>query len=294
MTLRNSIAPRVCRADAGILALFALLAALACPATTALSQPRPMAAKVFSDVGIEQRLGEQIPLDLTFTDEKGNRVALSHYFGRRPVVLSLVYYKCQMLCPQVLEGMTGTFRTLEEMNIGREFEVVNVSFNHREGPADAVKRKEKYIRDYDREGADEHWHFLTGDSLSIAKLADAVGFLYMYDEKTGQYAHASAIMVATPEGKLSRYLYGIEYQADDLRFSLIEASHEKIGSPVDKLLLLCYHYDPATGKYGLVVTNLLRAGGALAVLVLGGYMLVNFLRDRRKAKAAAAAGGGNA
>ncbi len=252
-----------------------------------------MATKVFSDVGIEQRLGEQIPLDLRFTDEKGNTVALSSYFGKKPVVISLVYYKCQMLCPQVLEGMTGTFRTLEDMNIGREFTVVSVSFDHREGPADAVTRKEKYIRDYAREGADENWHFLTGDSLSIKKLADAIGFLYLYDDKTKQFAHASGIMVATPDGKLSRYLYGIEYQADDLRFSLMEASHEKIGRMVDKLLLLCYHYDPSTGTYGLVVMNLLRAGGVLAVIALGGYMLMNFLRDRRKMKPAVTAGGGN-
>jgi protein SCO1/2 len=267
-----------------------LAAAAACLAATALSQPRPMAARVFNDVGIEQRLGEQIPLDLKFTDEQGNTYPLSHYFGKKPVVLSLVYYKCQMLCPQVLEGMTGTFRMLEDMNIGREFDVLSVSFDHREGPADAVERKAKYIREYGREGAGENWHFLTGDSVSIKKLADAVGFLYMFDPKTGQFAHASGIMIATPDGKLSRYLYGIEYKAEDMRFSLMEASKENIGRPVDKLLLLCYHYDPATGKYGLVVTNIVRAGGALAVLLLGGFMLMNFLRDRKKA---AIVSGGN-
>jgi protein SCO1/2 len=249
-------------------------------------QPRPMATKVFNEVGIDQKLGGQIPLDLKFTDEEGKTVALADYFGDRPVVLSLVYYKCQMLCPQVLEGLTGTFRTLEDMNIGREFSVLSVSFDHREGPADARERKKKYIDQYNRPGAGENWHFLTGDSLSIAKLADAVGFLYLYDEKTGQFAHASGIMVATPEGKLSRYLYGIEYKADDLRFSLMDASHEKIGSAVDKLLLLCYHYDPATGKYGLVVTNLLRAGGVLAILIVGGFMFVNFRREKKKAAAA--------
>ncbi len=272
-----------------------MIAALLCVAVAACvpgavqSQPRPMATRVFNDVGIEQRLGEQIPLDLTFTDERGNSVPLSHYFGKKPVVLSLVYYKCQMLCPQVLEGMTGTFRTLDNMTIGREFDVLSVSFDHREGPADALTRKEKYIRDYAREGAAENWHFLTGDSLSIAKLADAVGFLYLYDEKTGQFAHASGLMIATPEGKLSRYLFGIEYQADDLRFSLMEASHENIGSPVDKLMLLCYHYDPVSGTYGLVVMNLLRGGGILAILAIGGYILINVRRDRRKM---AAAGGG--
>lgn len=270
----------------------AAIFAVAVVPSAALAQPRPMATKVFNDVGIEQRLGEQIPLDLKFRDEKGDTVTLSSYFGEKPVVLSLVYYRCQMLCPQVLEGMTGTFRTLADMSIGGEFTVLSVSFDHREGPEDAVKRKEKYIRDYNRPGAAENWHFLTGDSVSIAKLAGAVGFLYMYDNKTDQFAHASGIMVATPQGVLSRYLYGIEYQADDLRFSLIEASHGEIGRAVDKLLLLCYHYDPATGKYGLVVTNLVRAGGALAVLILGGYMLAQFLRERKRN--AAAAQGGNA
>jgi protein SCO1/2 len=258
---------------------------------TLLAQPRPMATRVFNEVGIEQRLGEQVPLDLTFTDEQGRKVPLSTYFGSKPVILSLVYYKCTMLCPQVLEGMNATFKTINNMSIGTDFDIVSVSFNHRETPADAVERKAKYIRDYARAGADENWHFLTSDSAPVAKLAEAVGFTYLYDAKTGQYAHASGIMVLTPDGKVSRYLYGIEYQADDLRFSLIDASNGKIGSPVDKLLMLCYHYDPSTGKYGLIVTNLLRGGGILAVLILGGYMLVNFLRDRRRAAAAAAHGG---
>jgi len=254
------------------------------------AQPRPMAAKVFSDVGIEQRLGEQVPLDLEFTDEQGRKAPLSSYFGEKPVILSLVYYKCMMLCPQVLEGMTATFKTIENMSIGSEFDVVSVSFNHRETPADAVERKKKYIDTYGRKGAAGNWHFLTADSVAVARLAEAVGFTYLYDEKTGQYAHASGIMILTPDGKVSRYLYGIEYQADDLRFSLIDASNGKIGSQVDKLLMLCYHYDPATGKYGLVVTNMLRGGGILAVLILGGYMLVNFLRDRRRTAAAAQGG----
>jgi protein SCO1/2 len=270
------------RKSAAVAALFVAAGILSAPAPTAHSQPRPMATKVFNEVGIEQRLGEQVPLDLEFTDESGHTKELADYFGTRPVVLSLVYYKCQMLCPQVLEGLTGTLRTLEDMNIGREFDVLSVSFDHREGPADAVERKKKYIDQYSRPGADENWHFLTGDSVSIKKLADAVGFLYLYDDKTGQFAHASGLMVLTPEGKLSRYLYGIEYKADDLRFSLMDASHEKIGSAVDKLLLLCYHYDPATGKYGLVVTNLLRAGGVLAILIVGGFMWVNIRREKRK------------
>jgi len=283
---------RASRLRAGVAQALALVVLMFLAGPTFLpAQPRPMAAKVFNEVGIEQRLGEQIPLDLKFTDEAGRSVELGEYFDRRPVILSLVYYKCRMLCPQVLEGLTGTLRTLDDMNVGREFTVLSVSFDHREGPADAVERKKKYVEEYGRPGASENWHFLTGDSLSIAKLADAVGFMYLYDEKTGQFAHASGLMVATPEGKLSRYLYGIEYKADDLRFSLMDASHEKIGSAVDKLLLLCYHYDPATGKYGLVVTNLLRAGGVLAILIVGGFM---WIKIRREKKRVAAGQGGRA
>jgi protein SCO1/2 len=266
-----------------VAASFTIAAALGFAAPAGLrAQPRPMATKVFNDVGIKQNLGGQIPLDLKFTNERGEQVELADYFGTKPVILSLVYYKCRMLCPQVLEGLTGTLRTLEDMNIGREFSVLSVSFDHREGPADAVERKKKYIDEYNRPGAADNWHFLTGDSVSIAKLADAVGFMYLYDAKTGQYAHASGLMVATPEGKLSRYLYGIEYKADDLRFSLMDASHEKIGRAVDQLLLLCYHYDPTTGKYGLVVTNLLRAGGALAILIIGGFIWINIRREKKK------------
>jgi protein SCO1/2 len=254
---------------------------LLCPAAEAFAQARPLiGTKIFNEVGIEQNLGDQVPLDLRFTDEHGNEVALGDYFGEKPVVLSLVYYKCEMLCPQVLNGMTETFKTLR-MDIGEEFNVVSVSINHRETPADARDRKAGYIRDYGREGAEENWHFLTGDSLSIAKLADVVGFLYLYDEKTDQFAHASAIMVTTPEGKLSRYLYGIEYTADDLTFSLMDASNENIGTAVDKILLLCYHYDPATGKYGLMVTNLLRIGGVLAILGLGGFIFVSIRREKK-------------
>ena len=270
----------------------AALAVMLCLAAGTLgAQPtKPMGTRVFNEVGIEQKLGEQVPLDLQFIDEQGRAVRLGDLFGEKPVILSLVYYKCTMLCPQVLEGMTGTFRTIGNMDIGREFDVVSVSFNHRETPEDARKRKQPYIDEYNRAGAAENWHFLTADSASVAKLADAVGFTYLYDEKTGQYAHASGLMVLTPDGKISRYLYGIEYQADDLRFSVIDASNGKIGGTVDKLLLLCYHYDPATGTYGLVVMNLLRGGGIVAVLILGGYMLVNFLRDRRRTAAAAQGG----
>lgn len=246
--------------------------------------PTKAAARAFTEVGIDQKLNEQVPLDLKFTDERGNLVELGKYFHSKPVIISLVYYRCPMLCTQVLNGMVQTFKTLK-FTAGNEFEVVTVSIDHTETYAMAAEKKDTYVTEYERAGVAEGWHFLVGDSVSVRKLADAVGFKFVYDAPTKQFAHASGIMVATPQGKLARYLYGIEYGAKDLTFSLMEAAQEKIGSPVDKLLLLCYHYDPTTGKYGMVVANLLRAGGVLTVLIVGGYMLYNFRRDRKKALA---------
>jgi protein SCO1/2 len=237
---------------------------------------------IMTDVGIDQRLNEHIPLDLRFRNEKGDTVKLGDYFHSKPVIVSLVYYRCPMLCTQVLNGMVETFKTLN-FSAGKEFEIVTVSIDPSEQPDLAAEKKEQYLEEYGREGASQGWHFLTGDQTSIAELAKAVGFRYVYDAKSNQFAHGAGIMVATPRGKLARYLYGIEYGARDLRFALMEAAQERIGSPVDKILLLCYHYDPTTGKYGIVVTNLLKGGGILAVLILGSYMLINFRRDRQKA-----------
>ena len=251
-----------------------------------MMDPTKAAARAFTEVGIDQKLNEQVPLDLKFRNEKGETVTLDSYFHSKPIIISLVYYKCPMLCTQVLNGMVETFKTLQ-FSAGREFDVVTVSIDPTETPEMAADKKDTYVTEYERAGVEKGWHFLVGDSVDIERLADAVGFRYVYDVPTKQYAHASGIMVATPSGKLARYLYGIEYGAKDLTFSLMEAAHEKIGSPVDKLLLLCYHYDPTTGKYGIVVRNLLRGGGALAVVVLGGFMLVNFLRDRKKTLAIA-------
>lgn len=250
-------------------------------ASAQMMDPTKAAARAFTEVGIEQRLNEQIPLDLKFTDERGSVVELGKYFHTKPVIISLVYYRCPMLCTQVLNGMVQTFKTLT-FTAGKEFEIVTVSIDHRETNAMAADKKETYVTEYARPGVAEGWHFLVGDSLSIARLADAVGFKFVYDVPTQQFAHASGIMVATPQGKLARYLYGIEYGARDLTFSLMEAAKEKIGSPVDKLLLLCYHYDPTTGKYGMVVANLLRAGGALTMLIVGGYIWYNMRRERKK------------
>jgi protein SCO1/2 len=247
------------------------------------SQAMNPAARAFSEVGIDQKLNEQVPLDLTFRDEENREVTLGSFFHNRPVILSLVYYKCPMLCTQVLNGMVETFKTIE-FRAGSEFEVVTVSIDPSESYDLAAEKKASYIEKYGREGVDGGWHFLVGGQEAISRLAEAVGFRYVYDERTGQFAHASGIMVATPEGKLARYLYGIEYGAKDLTFSLMEASQERIGSPVDKLLLLCYHYDPMTGKYGVVVANLLRGGGVLTVILVASYVVVNVRRERRKAK----------
>ena len=237
--------------------------------------------EALQEVKIEQKLDQQLPLDLVFRDETGRQVKLGDYFGRdvehqKPVVLAFVYYDCPMLCTQVLNGMVTSFRVLP-FQIGKEYDVVTISFDPRETPELAQKKKKVYV-DYlpekMRENAANGWHFLTGDQANIAKITDAAGFRYRYDEKTQQFAHASAIMVTTPHGKLSRYFYGIEYPARDLRLGLIESSANKIGSPVEQLLLYCYHYDPATGKYGLVVMRVMRIAGVLTLLGIAAMLLL--------------------
>jgi protein SCO1/2 len=235
---------------------------------------------VLKQVGIDQRLNNQIPLDLTFRDESGREVKLGEYFrGDKPVVLTLVYYECPMLCNQVLNGVVGTFEAMT-FTPGKEFEVVTVSFDPREGPELAAKKKETYLKRYRREGAGAGWHFLTGDKDSIARLSDSVGFRYVWDEESKQFAHASAIMVATPQGRLSHYFYGIDYSPKDLRLALVEASEGRIGSPVDTLILYCYHYDPATGRFAPVMA-VLRAAGVLTVIGLAALLYCLTRRARR-------------
>jgi protein SCO1/2 len=235
--------------------------------------------EVLKQVGIDQRLNEQVPLDLRFRDESGREVALGDYFKKgKPVVLTLVYYECPMLCNQVLNGAVGAFQALP-FTAGKEFEVVTVSFDDREGPELAARKKETYLRRYKREGADAGWHFLTGDKASIEALARAVGFRYVWDEQSKQFAHASALMVATPTGRLSHYLYGIDYAPRDLRLALVEASEGKVGSPVDALLLYCYHYDPAVGRFAPVM-GVLRVAGVLTVAGLVAFLL--YLRRKTR------------
>ena len=238
------------------------------------TMPQGGTPEVLKDVTIEQRLGEQVPLDLAFRDEAGREVRLADYFREgRPVLLSLAYYECPMLCTQILNGVEQTLSAMS-FTPGKEFEVVNVSFDARETPELAARKKEAYVRRLGRGGAERGWHFLTGPQESIDRLTRAVGFRYYWDERSRQFAHASAVMVLTPGGRLSHYFYGIEYAPRELRLALVEASGGRIGSPVDQLILYCYHYDPATGKYGPVIMNIMRLAGLLTVAALVALVLI--------------------
>ncbi len=233
------------------------------------------------DVGIDQRLNELLPLEAEFRDETGRQAPLGDYFGRKPVILALVYYECPMLCTMVLNGLLRTFRAME-LTVGKDFDVVTVSFDPTEGPDLAAEKKKQYLTSYGRSEATQGWHFLTGEEASIRSLTAAAGFRYTYDSKTGQYAHAAGILVVTPQGRIARYLYGIEYPVRDLRLALVEASAGRIGNPVDQVLLYCFHYDPATGKYGLVIMNVIRLLGTATVVALATFLLIMFRRDRRR------------
>jgi protein SCO1 len=237
--------------------------------------------KALEKVGIDQKLNAQVPLDLPFRDENGNEVKLGQYFSKgKPVILTLVYYECPMLCSQVLTGLLGGMKAMT-FSAGKEFEVVTISFDAKEKPDLARKKKETYLKSYGREGAEKGWHFLTGEQASIDAITEAVGFRYAFDEPTKQFAHASVIMLLTPEGKVSRYYFGVEYAPKELRLGLVEASENKVGTIADALLLYCFHYDPSTGKYGLVIMNLVRFGGALTIIGIVG-MLILLKRQNRK------------
>ena len=240
---------------------------------------------LLAKIGLDQKIGQTIPLDLPFVDDAGQAVTLGKYFGgKRPVVLALVYYECPMLCTQVLNGLVTSVGVLN-FQVGREFDVVAVSFNPKEGPGLAAQKKAAYVERYGRPDSADGWHFLTGTQASIDALTKAVGFRYAYDEKLDQYAHPAAITVLTSEGRVSRYLFGIEFAPRDLRLALVEAADHKIGTTLDQALLFCYHYDPETGKYGFVVMNIVRLAAILTVVALGAFILLNLRRDRRQAHA---------
>ena len=238
-----------------------------------MSPPANVRPPGLQNVGIEQHLDEQIPPDLSFRDETGKPVRLGDYFGKKPVILNLVYYNCPMLCGEVLSGLEGALRVLK-FDVGKEFDVLTVSFDPRETPDMATKKKAEFLKRYGRAGAAEGWHFLTGPQESIDALTKAAGFQYQYDPKTGQFAHATAIMILTPEGKIAQYYYGVDYAPKDLRLGLIQASQNKIGTLADQVLLYCYHYDPTTGKYGAIISRVLKLAGLATLLGLGILMTV--------------------
>ncbi|HEX4750613.1 MAG TPA: SCO family protein [Bryobacteraceae bacterium] len=242
--------------------------------------PRPL----FNGIGIEQKLNAAVPLDLEFRDESGATVPLRTYFGQKPVLLVPVYFRCPMLCSQVLSGVVAGLRPLS-IKPGRDFEIIAVSFDPQDTPAEAAKKRDQIVHSYSSRAITPGWHFLTGDQNSIQALMQAIGFRYRYDPVHQIFVHASGVMVLTPDGHLARYLYGVDYEPKDLKLSLIEASHDRIGSPVDQVLLFCYHYDPKTGKYGAVVINLLRGAGVLmiGVLAIAGWFL--WRRDLREHRA---------
>jgi protein SCO1 len=257
-------------------ALAAVIVAVAAPAGAQPAQERPA---VLRDVGYDQRLGEPVPLDAVFRDESGRAVSLGSLLRGRPVVLSLVYYECPMLCTLTLNGLASALSVLS-FDAGREFDVLTVSFEPKETPALAAAKKRAYLARYRRPGAAEGWRFLTGSTESIRALTAAVGFRYAWDEPTRQYAHPAGLVVLTPEGRIARYMYGVEYAPRDLRLALVEASARRIGNPVDTVLLYCYQYDPMRGRYGASVLKLVRLGGVLTVLGLGTFIVLSLRRER--------------
>ena len=242
--------------------------------------PSDQTPDLLGQIRFEQRLHERLPLETRFTDEEGRAVALGDYFGERPVVLAFVYYECPMLCTQVLNGLTSALVALDE-TVGREFDVVAISFDPRETPALAHGKKKAHLDRYKRMNTEQGWHFLTGDEASIRAVTDAAGFHYAWDDRTQQYAHPSGVIVTTPDGRLSRYFFGIEYAPRDLKFALIESSAGRIGSAIDQLLLYCYHYDPATGSYAFVAMRAVRIGGAVTVLALVSFVILSIRREGR-------------
>ncbi len=240
---------------------------------------------VLKKVGIEQKLNAQLPLDAQFKDENGNIVNLGNYFNKgKPVILALVYYECPMLCNEVLNGLTGSLKGIS-FDAGKDYDVLAISFDPRENdkPELAKNKKASYVERYGRPGAENGWHFLTGTQSEIDKVTKAVGYNYVFDEKTNQFAHAGGIMIVTPEGKMSRYFYGIDYAPKDLKFGLMDSAQEKIGNPAEQLFLYCYHYDPSTGKYGLVVMRVLRLAGVILLFGMGA-MFFGFWRYNKGRK----------
>jgi len=259
------------RAVAVLLLLFAFTPSLR-------SQDPP--AGILTEIGVDQKLDAQLPLDAVLRDEEGRAVTLKNYFNDKPVILSFVYFECPMLCTMTLNGLVHSLKPLS-FQIGKEFEVISISIDPSESSSLASQKKQTYVKEYGRAGASSGWHFLTGDQESIRRITDAAGYRYKWDEHTRQWAHVSAIVIATPDGRVSQYLHGIEFSSRDVRLSLVKASEYKIGTIVDRALLYCYHYDPTTGKYGFVIMNSVRVAGLATVCALAAFIVMSVRRERR-------------
>lgn len=255
-----------------------LIPLLSLTAVRAQSGDRPPLPKGLEGIGIDQRLNAQVPLDARFRDEDGRSIRLGDLLGRRPAILALVYYRCTMLCTYILNGVVSGLRPLS-LRPGRDFDVIAISIDPSEDPPLAAAKRVQYAKSYSSRGGVDGWHFLTGDEHNIRAVADAAGFHYRYDPQTRMFLHLSGVMILTPQGRLARYFYGVEYTPKDLELGLVEASANRIGTAVDQILLFCYHYDPATGKYGAAVLNLLRAAAAAVLMALAGTLVVFWRRD---------------
>ena len=253
-------------------------------AAVASAQDRPT---ILREVGFDQRLDQVVPGDIALRDEAGRDVKLADYLGKKPVVLTLVYYECPSLCTMTLNGLVSAMNAVS-FDAGREYDVVTVSFDPRETPALATAKKDAYLKRYQRPGAAAGWHFLTGEPEQIARLTTAVGFRYTWDERIRQFAHPSGVVVLTPEGRIARYLFGIEYTPKDLRFAVVEASAGRVGGVIDQAILYCYQYDPMTGKYGTAIMRLLRVASLLTLAALGTFIFMMWRRERSAARAALA------
>ncbi len=252
------------------------------PGAPSQTLPQPL-----REIGFDQNLDQHIPLDIPFTDESGRPVQLRDYFGKRPVVMVFAYYECPMLCTLVVNGLAGALK-VTSLEPGKDFDVVIVSFDPRDTPASAATKKAAFLERYGHKNAAGGTHFLSGAQSSIQRLTKAAGFRYVWDDQTNQFAHPSGIIVLTPDGRLARYLFGIEYGPRDLRFGIVEASEGKVGNPADALLLYCYHYDPMTGRYGFVIMRALRLAGIATVLALAAFVVVMMRNEKYRSEQPAA------
>jgi protein SCO1/2 len=250
-----------------------------------MSPPPNVRPPGLKNVGIQQNLNQQMPPNLVFTDDLGRKVRLADFFGQKPLILNFVYFNCPMLCGEGLSGLESALRVLK-FDVGKEFEVITISFDPKDTPEAAAKKKEEFLRRYDRPGAEQGWHFLVGQPGAIDAATKAAGFQYQYDEKSSQFAHSTAILVLTPQGRIAQYYYGIEYPPKDLRLALVEASQNRIGNLVDQLLLYCYHYDPEQGKYSATVMKVLRLMAVATMLCLGALLFVMIRRGPSESQGA--------